>query len=191
MINRLATHRRSLTFLLVLTMIVVGSPFSASADDFENRKYWTTVGSVGTVDEASLSTYSMSGPFVGVRNTAELPATVIVRYNVTAVDGLVVGSGHCFEGRWRDNGSGGQVIISLKKFSFITGAVATLDVLDSNTFDPSPGISGGGLCGASRAEALSTYFDFNRNAYFVEVRIIKTAANGTPAFVALKIHTTV
>ena len=50
---RIATYRRSLTLLLVLTMIVVGSPFSASADDFENRKYWTTVGSTGTVDEAS------------------------------------------------------------------------------------------------------------------------------------------
>jgi hypothetical protein len=183
---RIATCRRYVTLLLILTMTVIGSPLSASADDFENLKPWTTVGSAGTVDEASLSNVAMSGPFVGIRDTAEVPSTVTVRYNVTAVDGLLIGAGHCFEGRWRDNGNGGQVILTLKRFNFTTGTITTLDVLNSNNSEQSNGLSGGGLCSISEP-STTPFFNFNRFAYFVEARIIRTSANGTPALASIKI----
>jgi hypothetical protein len=184
--NRIATCRRYVTFLLVLTMTVIGSPFSASADDFENIKFWTTVGSAGTVDEASLSNAVMTGPWVGIRDTAEVPSSVTVRYNVTAVDGLLIGGGHCFEGRWRDNGNGGQVILTLKSFNLATGAIATLDVLNSNGSEQSNGLSGAGICSISEP-STTPFFNFNRFAYFVEARIIRTGVNGTPALAAIKI----
>ena len=139
----IATYRRYMTLLLVLTIIAVGSPLSASADDSVDLKPWTTVGSAGTVDEASLSVVSLNGPFASVRASAALPATVIIRYNVTAVDGLLTpGGGHCIVANWRDNGSGAQVIVSLKRFNLSTYEVTTLDTLNSNDFDQDPWITG-------------------------------------------------
>jgi hypothetical protein len=188
---RISARCRSLTLLLVLTMILIGNPFSASADDFGDLKFWTTVGSAGTVDEASLSAVSLNGPFASVRATAALPATVTIRYNVTAVDGLfVAGGGHCIEARWRDNGSGAQVIVTLKKFNFSTLEVTTLDTLDSNSFDPDPWFTGGGLCAVSTTTSVPPpppFFKFDRNAYYVEAQIIKTEPSGNPTLAFVKV----
>jgi hypothetical protein len=188
----IATYRRSLVLLLVLTMSVIGSPSSAAADDFENLKPWTTVGSAGTVDEASLSAVSLNGPFASVRATATLPATVIIRYNVTAVDGLVVGSGHCFEVIFRDNGSGGRVIVTLKRFNFSTFETTTLSVIDSDTLPPDPWFVGIGLCGISGQFSNPSqmhFFDFEHNAYYVEAQIIKTADGGNPTLASVRLRT--
>jgi hypothetical protein len=184
----IATYRRSLVLLLVLTMSVIGSPSSASADDFENLKPWTTVGSAGTVDEASLSAVSLNGPFASVRATATLPATVIIRYNVTAVDSLVGGTGHCFDVVFRDNGSGGRVLVSLKRFNFSTFETTTLSVIDSDTRPPDPWFVERGVC-LGDSPGGPFFLDFSLNAYYVEAQIIKTADGGNPTLASVKLRT--
>jgi hypothetical protein len=130
---------------------------------------WTNVGSVGTVDEAD------NGKIGFVLPQAYLIAgfnTALMRYNVTATDGLFVGPNKKLTARFFKPDIDTRLIINLFEHDLNTGAVVLLANLDTNAFAAAAGfqvqsvpIGGGG-------------FDFSRKSYFIEVRLIRNAAGG-------------
>jgi hypothetical protein len=101
-------------------------------------------------------------------------ATVDIRYNVVAVDGVFGGDGIAFTSRFRDAGDSERVILRLKRYSLVNGVTQTLLTLDSNAYPPSPAfqVRSVGACGVG--------LDFLNNAYFVEAQLIKSGAGGFP-----------
>jgi len=165
-----------LAFLLVLGMIAA-APMSALAQ----TDPWTTVASAGTVDESDLQIVSLSGATATIKNSAALPATLDIRYNVVAVDGVFGGDGIVLKARFRDNGADAQVILQLKRYSFATGTTSTLLTLNSNDYPSDAGfqLQSKGNC--------STQLNFFENAYWVEVQIKKTGTGGSPSLALIQV----
>lgn len=175
--QQVANYRKGLTLMLAIAM-VVGIPLMACA---ENRA-WTTVGSAGTVDESNLSVFTMNGAKAEVKPTAKLPAALVIRYNIVAVEDLfddVIKLAVCF----LDNGKEAQVIVALKQYELATGATSTLLILDSNAFSSS------GSYQLQVVDLWNQKFNFEENAYFIEAQLKKTGAKGTPGLAAIKINT--
>ena len=113
--------------VLALVTIATGTPVTLFAAD--TAKLWTTVGSAGAVDEDDLSIASTSDKNIQVW-ASQFPATLDVRYNIVAVDGLVPanngGTSFFMTARYRDLGTNGQIVLRLKKYSLNTGSTTTL-----------------------------------------------------------------
>ena len=159
--------------LLLVIAVVVSSVSVAAAQ-------WTTVASAGTVDETDLGLFETVGSQVRIRNSAALPATGVVRYNVVAVEGVVGGNGIVMNVRYRDNGADARALFVLREFNFIRGATTTLLTLDSKTRPSSAAFQAQGIsdCGPG--------FDFSTSAYFVETTLTKTV-DGNPALQAIQV----
>lgn len=175
--QRRSIYLKGLTLFLAIAMIVA-VPLAARA---ENRA-WTTVGSAGTVDEANLLNFTTTGAKVEIKSTAKLPATLVVRYNIVALEDLfddVIK----LDVRYLDNGKEAQVVVALKQYNLATGAMSTLLKLDSDTFPAS------GSYQLQSVEVWNNKFDFEENAYFIEAQLKKTGAKGTPGLAAIKLDT--
>ena len=145
---------------------------------------WTMVGSDGTVDEADLSIVSMDANTAAVSNAVD-QASVEIRYNIVAVDGVFGGDRRTktFTVRMADNGASAQVIARLQRLNISSGVVTTLAVLDSNAFPPS-------VVAQRRTMQFNCSgpeLDFERHVYYVSVQLIKTAAGGTSLVRALQL----
>lgn len=172
------------TWRTVAVIALAFSLFCHATPVFAQARCWTTVGSDGTVDEADLSTVLLSANSAAVRGTVT-SATVDVRYNVVAVDGIFGGDRNTkiLTARLADNGAAAQVIIRLQQLTISTGVITMLAELNSNAFPAS-----------AVAQQRSTNFncgrpefDFQNNIYFFEVQLIKTAAAGNPLIRAIQI----
>jgi hypothetical protein len=171
---------RKTTLGLILVSLTLLGGFPAVAQ----IKCWTSPGSTPTVDEADLATTLLGSPLARVSGAAPLPATVDLRYNVIAVDGLFGGDQQRMTLRYRDNGAGAQVLAFLRQQNILTGLITTPLVFDSDSFPPDSGFqvrSVGTACFGGFA------FDFVNNVYFVEVQLKKTAVGGNPVMGALQI----
>jgi len=173
-----------LCFSIVL-MVLVASAMTTSAQD---TKSWSTAGSTGTADKVDLNKIVYSN---GIVSFPESPGTqlssvrrvslqlqtvqAVVRYNVTAADGLFFTSGrHCMGVRFRDDGNRARVLLRLLKFNLEDGTTATLLTFDSNSFGPQANF---------QANSVSTNrvpFDFSHNAYYVEATLTKQQPLITP-----------
>ncbi|MCI0392165.1 MAG: hypothetical protein MOB07_25825 [Acidobacteria bacterium] len=129
---------------------------------------WTSVASTGAVDDASAGMIGFSGP------QAYLNAGVtsaVIRYNVTATGGLFIGPGKRLTARFYKPDTDTRLVMTLFEHS-ITGPTIALATLDSNAFAPSAAFQvHSGVFGGSG-------FDFWRNSYYVEVKLIRNAAGG-------------
>ena len=89
------------------------------------------IASTGSVDQSSISTYQFTGQLAFVRPSLA-KGTVTLRYNVfPAGDLLKPITDPCCEARalmvrFLDNGSGAQVIVTLKQYNVTTGRLTTL-----------------------------------------------------------------
>jgi hypothetical protein len=161
---------------VLLLGVVVGSVSVTAA-----QAPWTSVGSAGTVDEANLAIFNTSGPQVRILGTAPLPASLVIRYNVVAVDGVLGGSG-ALTARFRDTGVDSRVLAVLRQVNFTTGSTTTLLALDSDDFAPSPDLQ------AQEVESCAIELDFGSNAYFIEVTLSKSTAAANPILQLLRIR---
>jgi hypothetical protein len=98
----------------------------------------TAVGSDGTVDETDLSKVALSANTAGVL----IPitnATVDIRYDVVAVDGVFGGDSTTknLRARFADNGPQSQVIVRLSRLNMFSGVISVLAEIDSNDYSPS------------------------------------------------------
>jgi hypothetical protein len=129
---------------------------------------WTSVGSTGAVDDASTGKIGFSGPQVYLNAGV---TSAVIRYNVTATGGLFVGPGKKLTARFYKPDVDTRLVITLFEHS-ITGPTIALATLDSNAFAPSA---------AFQAQSVifgGPGFDFSRNSYYVEVKLIRNAAGG-------------
>src|SRR5246500_3626280 len=97
------------------------------------------IASTGTVDPSSTSTYLFVDQLAYVAPSVKT-GTVTLRYNVfPAGDLLKPITQPCCETRslvvrFLDNGSGAQVIATLKQYNVKTGQLTTLETFDSNDY---------------------------------------------------------
>jgi len=168
---------------LIVTAMAL-SLFCAVTPVFAQANCWTTVGSAGTVDEADLSTVALSANSASVSGSVA-NATVDIRYNVVAVNGVFGGERNTktLTVRFADNGAAAQVIVRLIQLNISNGSFNILAQLDSNDFTPSNVAqkqSRGFNCDAPE-------FDFAKNIYFFDVQLKKTAVGGNPLIRAIQI----
>ncbi len=197
------------SWLLALTMAVsaaLSTAPAALADDFVDRKDWTTVGSAGTVDEADAGKLVFQGATVAFPEILPpLPTTqavlnaqialptettsATIRYNVTAVDGLFAPGSHLgMTVRFRDDGSRAQVLVRLYEQDIYTGVTNLLLTFDSNAFAASPNYQTGGVGSLSPVGPLN----FDQKAYFIEATLTKTSSaisifGGRPGLAIIKL----
>jgi hypothetical protein len=174
------TYRKSLSLLMAL-LLVLALPVSLRAGDGDgNNEEWTAVGSTGVVDESDYNhVYFYQGvaamhPWVG--------GTATLRYNVTATDDLFGGNTTRLVARYQDNGGCSQVEICLFRYNHNNGQIDLLMSLNSNSFPQGAGfqqrfIDAGNL----------PAFNFNDNAYFIEVYLTRTCGGGDPRIGVLRL----
>lgn len=168
---------------LALTAMTV-SLFCHATPAFAEPKCWTAVGSDGTVDEADLGTVALSANSAAVKGTVA-NATVDIRYNVVAVDGVFGGERHTkfLAVRYADNGAAAQVIVRLQRTNISNGGTTKMAEFDSNLFPP----SGVAQMRGTTFNCDEPELDFGLNVYFVEVELIKTGVGGNPLIRAIQI----
>lgn len=183
-----------LSFALFLTTTLAASS-TARADVDSWFKAWTTVGSAGTIDEASTSKLVMQGAtisfpeilppergIISADSTAfaiQIPqetVTGVVRYNVVATDGLFENGAFLgMKSRFRDDGNNAQVVLRLFEINITTGATSLVLTLDSNDFPASANY---------QTQSVSTFvgnrINFLENAYFIEATLIQKRSPLTP-----------
>jgi predicted transposase YbfD/YdcC len=174
---RFSARRGTASAMLAFAVITTGMAVAVFAADA--AKLWTTVGSAGTVDANDLSIFTTNDRNISVMAAPDLPATLDVRYNIVAVDGLVpadsAGTSIFMKARYRDLGGNGQIVLRLKRYNLNTGATTTLLTLDSNAFAQS---SSAQVRKVSTEPCVSSVkFDFVNNAYFVDAQLIQASFN--------------
>lgn len=158
-----------------------------AAEASEMHKVWTTVGSAGTVDEASTAKIFFEGSTaqMGQVIAHPVPAAVqpqtesaVIRYNVTPVDGLFdprspcsVGTGNNCPGiklelQYVASGANAHIIARLIEVDLASGSETERLIFDSKDFSRQPGyqVQHVGQC---TPPALWT-FDFEHKAYYIE-----------------------
>ncbi len=172
--NKLTIIRLLMTLILVL---------GTSAMAWAQLALWTAVGSDGTPDDLDAAMFDTAGSAVQVKSGAPLPATLDVRYNVVAVQGVFSpGDGVRLTARFRDNGGSARVLVRLFQVNFATGTATLRLTVDSNVFPP-----GAGYQTQSEATCSGNFFNFLDNAYYVHVTLAKSAAAGNPGLQLLQI----
>jgi hypothetical protein len=163
---------------MLILAVTIGSVSVAAA-----QRPWTTIGSAGTVDDADVAEVDTAAATVRISATAPVPASVVVRYNVVAVEGLFGRDAIVMSARYRDNGSGARVVTALKRLDFTTGVITTMLTFDSNSRPP----AGDFQIGVVHNCMAPVAFDFLGNVYFVEVTLTKSSADGAPALQAIQL----
>ena len=158
--------------------------------------------STGTVDPSSLSTYLFVGPVAYVQPSLA-KGTVTLRYNVFPIGDLLkpLGNACCFGRglvvRFLDNGSGAQVIVTLKQYNVKTGQLTTPLTLDSNNYPPQSAFQLG------TPQSSGAYFNYSFAqgptdgpnlqggccTYYVEAKLIRSAPGGTPGLGSISLVT--
>jgi hypothetical protein len=173
------------SLLILLVLVTSASTTSAQTTD---AKSWSTAGSTGTADKIDLNKIVYSNGIVSFPETQgtqlsppgrlALPLQTlqaVVRYNVTAADGLFFPSGRlCMVARFKDDGNRARVLLRLVQFNLESGTTTTLLTFDSNSFSPQPNFQ------ANSVATDRIGFDFAHNAYYVEATLTKQHPLNTP-----------
>jgi hypothetical protein len=172
------SHTLNFSFTL---MLVVASAIATFAQT-QDVKSWSTAGSTGTSDKVDLNKIVFKdgivsfpeiqgSPLSSVRPVSLQPlqtVQAVIRYNVTAVDGLFFSLGrHCMVVRFRDDGNRARVLLRLIESNLESGTIATRLTFDSNSFAPQPDFQ------ANTVSTNRVPFDFSHNAYYVEATLTK------------------
>ncbi|PWB56503.1 MAG: hypothetical protein C3F06_01055 [Candidatus Methanoperedenaceae archaeon] len=179
---------RYITVLVVVaTLSVVLTVDSAQARIEWYDLPWTTVGSAGTVDEQDTSIYNVNMGSMDIKNTATLPASLDVRYNVVAIGQLM------FNYPWqtpnmkvtyRDNGINASVTLYLREVNLTNGFEKTILTFRSNSFPSRNMIQANEV----NTCPLITPLDFRKNAYYIDATISKIGTGGLPLLDAIQLR---
>jgi hypothetical protein len=179
--HKIVIFFRNITLAMLALFFVVSG---AQAQTQDSQRFWSTVGSAGTVDEADTakikftnSTAQMGS--VPVNKALSLAPIInsttsaIIRYNVTAVDALTVSTAVAMNVRYLDAGPLASVVAKLIQVNLTTGVETILLTFDSRNF---PQASTYQLKGVNNCFPFRPIrFDFINNAYYVSSTLTKSA----------------
>lgn len=163
----------------------------AQAQTTDANKIWTTVGSDGTVDEASAgrvffdhSIVQMGRPLAGPTTSgnhallAPQTQSAVIRYNVTPVNGLFTLTPHTCTGsscpgrkltlRYLAVGNGARVVANLIEVDLATGVETPRLTFSSSSF---PAANRYQVQSAPLVCEPLLLFDFKRKAYYIEATL--------------------
>lgn len=176
----------ALLLIAVAAAVLVGADApSTSAGVTGERRPWTAAGSTGIADEADTDKIKFTAEKVQIKDDASLPATAVIRYNVTPEDRLFTFDTGVMRYLVQDNGADSRVLLELVAYNIKTHDSQVVLTADSNDLSSSDDQINGFVtaeCGIS--------FDFASNAYVVKATLEKTGSEGTPALHNLKIEST-
>ena len=188
---------------LLLAACFLFSPMAAFAEDGEH--VWTTAGSAGTLDEDAVGKVFFNravvqkGQVFGVDAGSRMVRTngesveetdsAVIRYNVTAVDGLFGQAGIGMKIRFLDEGKSARVVAQLIQVNLASGAEDTLLTFDSD--DPSvPVVDGYQTVDVFACTKGPGAFDFLQNAYYIEATLTTSSfvAESAAGIKAIQLH---
>ena len=152
----------------------------AAAAEGANLPLWTHAASAGTPDESAWTIVRLVQGEATLQPGVAPPASITMRYNIVALDGLfsplTPTSWPSVGIRYRDNGTGAQVIATVKSYDYTTGLTTVLAQFYSDRYRSSTAYQTRtfGSC------ARFSEFDFATKAYFIEVQLVKSAEGGDP-----------
>ena len=166
------TISRVATLLFFVALIVTFNSLSVRA---QGTDYWTTAaGASATEDEANPArpTYTNQTAAINAGPTG----VYVLRYNVTAVDGLFNTASGFMRLRLRDNGVGANVVVALKRSNLSAGGLETIVTFDSAAMGAGSGYQ-------TPADVPFTHtFDFTNYVYWLEVTLNRIDETGVPGF---------
>jgi hypothetical protein len=163
---------------------------SAQAQTPDNDRAWTTTGSAGTVDVADLSKVFFDkskvqmGHVLVIKSAAKMRPIIahqiqsaVIRYNVTAVDGLLTPMPTCRPDkcvgaqltlRFIADGPSARVMAKLIEVNLATGVETVRLSIDSNVSAPGKGYKTDSI----QPDCDATWrFDFLQKAYYIEATL--------------------
>lgn len=176
----------SICVRLALCLAVIASTLVSQPTLAQGSKSWTTVASAGTINDQDLGKIELSGGGLASFNAAAAANdTAYIRFNVTAVDGLLTAGSPRMRVRFQDNGANAQVVVTLMELNLTTGIPKKILELDSNDFAAAPflQVQKTGIC-----DAFGSTFNFTDKAYYIEVKLVRTAAGGFPRLAAIQLY---
>jgi hypothetical protein len=161
------------TLIFFAAIFITSNSLTASA---QSTAYWTTAGSASaTEDEANLAKPTYTNQTVAINGGPT--GTYVLRYNVTAVDGLFNNAANGFmKVRVRDNGTGANVLIALRRSNIAAGGIETIATFDSESV-----ASGSGFQTPADVP-LNHAFDFTAYVYWLDVTLNRIDESGLPGF---------
>jgi hypothetical protein len=171
-----------LTFLFFVAMLVTLNSVTALA---QSTDYWTTTGSASvTEDEANPAKPTYTNQTAAINGGPTGPVGLyVLRYSVTAVDGLFNSSSAFMRIRLRDNGAGANVLVRLRRSSVALGGIEEVASFNSDTLSASSGFR------TTPDVPFTHTFDFTNYVYWVEVALNRTDEFGIPGFGGIIIGT--
>lgn len=160
---------KSLVRVSVLALSLAVLPLTAV-----HAATWTAVASSGTVDEASLGSFAVTGPNLS-HNAASL-TDIVARYNITDTSGTGLPGWTTLE-MTASNATGGMVRADLYQVDACGGDDLQLCIIFAQ---------GGPSCRTCTFGAGT--FDFNNYLYYVEVRVSRTSTANTPYAAAFRLY---
>lgn len=190
---------RNVQWILVAACLLFSAALGASAETPDHERFWTTVGSTGTLDEKSEGKAFFDRAKVQKGETLVVDAALrqpraegaggvedtdsaVIRYNVTAVDGLFGGGMVGMKVRYLAEGVTARVVAQLIEVDMSTGAEVTILTFDSDAFPAQNGYQVNEVFDCTKEQA----FDFTEKAYAIEATLT-TSTFVTPSAAGIEI----
>ena len=164
---------RWMTMLFFVTILITLSSMTAAA---QSTAYWTTAGSASaTEDEANPAKPTYTNQTAAINGGAT--GAYVLRYNVTAVDGLFNNAANGFmRVRVRDTGAGANVLVALRRSNLSAGGIETIATFDSETIAAGSGFQ------TPVDVTFNHAFDFTSYVYWLDVTLNRIDESGLPGF---------
>ena len=184
LIKQSAQRKLKILVLLAVMLGGVGSlliPSHRASASHQSVGIWANTVNGCAIDEANVGQYEV-GKFLS--HKAGIKTKIVARCNVENLPLTPPGFNNVngLELVYRDPDGPGTAYSVVAKLKQLTnsGAVVTLATVDSNAGPASPSFQ-------SRFELLSHDFDFDKNAYFVEVTVIRSNDQQVPAALIVRL----
>jgi hypothetical protein len=174
--NTIAKSHQASKRVTLIFFVAALVTFNSSSALAQSAGYWTTAGNASTTeDEANPAKPTYTNQTAAINGGPT--GLYVLRYNVTAVDGLLNNPANGFmRVRVRDNGAGANVLVALRRSSLSVGGIETVATFNSDSIGASSGFQ-------TPADLPITHtFDFNNYVYWLDVTLNRIDATGLPGF---------